>query len=168
MTTPAAPGLLGRWSEAVVTPGAAMARAEAAREGGRPGVDVVKAIGLGVIAGNTRALVAAGWVAIVLGVRPAMAPLVSALTAAATVPLAVVALGAAIVWVAAGPRRELARDVDLACVAALPALLVAPVLTTAGTLVALPRPAAIAIVAAASAPALVAAVRAARRREPAP
>jgi cytochrome c biogenesis protein CcmG/thiol:disulfide interchange protein DsbE len=158
------PGWLARWTEAVRSPAAAMTRAEAATVGGRPGVDLIKALAVVILAGHTRALVAGGWIAVEHGVRPALAPVMGAVTAAATLPLAVVAVASIAVWLAAGARRDLGRDIDLACVAALPSVLVALVATTLGGQLAVPRVLAIGLVIAAAGPGLWAAIQAARRR----
>jgi hypothetical protein len=122
------PGFFDRWGEAVIAPRRGLARADAAALGGRPGIDLIKrwrcVVALAVA--HTRAVVGAGWIALELGPRAAVAPLGATLTVAATVPLVVVAVAATIaVWLGAGPRRELGRDADLACVVALPPILVA-------------------------------------------
>ena len=158
------PGFLDRWGEALVAPRRAMARADAAPHGGRPGTDLALAVLVAVVVAHTRALVAAGWIAVELGPRPALAPLIAALTATATVPLAVVAVATAVIWLAAGRRRDLGRDADLACVVALPPLAVAMITASLVRLVDVPPRLAWLAVAAAGVWPAVTAMAIARRR----
>jgi len=162
------PGFFDRWGEAVIAPRRGLARADVAALGGRPGIDLALAVLVALAVAHTRAVVGAGWIALELGPRAAVAPLVATLTAAATVPLVVVAVAATIIWLGAGRRRELGRDADLACVVALPPILVAMLTTALAGFVRLPSGVAWAAVAAAAAWPLVAAVAVARRRGGAP
>jgi hypothetical protein len=158
------PGFFDRWGEAVVAPGRGMARADAAELGGRPGIDLAGAVVVALVVAHTRALVGSGWIAVELGPRAAVAPLVATLTAAAAVALAVVAVAAIAIWLAAGRRRDLGKDADLACVVALPPMLVAMLATAAAGFVRMPRAALGLAVAAMAARPLVAAIGVARRR----
>ena len=91
------PGFFDRWGEAVIAPRRGLARADAAALGGRPGIDLALAVLVALAVAHTRAVVGAGWIALELGPRAAVAPLVATLTAAATVPLVVVAVAATII-----------------------------------------------------------------------
>lgn len=157
-------GLLDRWGDAVVAPARAMRDADGAEVGGRPGIDLAAAVLLAILVAHTRGVVGAAWIGVELGPRAAVASLVAVVTSAATVPLVVVAIAAIVVWLGAGARRELGRDADLACVAALPPTLVAVVLTTLARTWAPPSPVPLVLVAAAAVPAVIAAVRIARAR----
>ena len=158
------PGFFDRWGEAVVAPRRGLARADAAALGGRPGIDLALAVLVAVAVAHTRAVVGAAWIAIELGPRAAVAPAVATLTAAATVPLVVVALAAMIIWGAAGRHRDLGRDADLACVVALPPILVAMLATAAAGFARAPRAALWAAVALAAARPMTAAIAVARQR----
>lgn len=158
------PGFFDRWGEALVAPRRGLARADAAELGGRPGIDLALAVLVAVVVAHTRAVVGAAWIALELGPRAAVAPAVATLTAAATVPLVVVAVAALIIWAAAGRRRDLGRDADLACVVALPPMLVAMLATAAAGFARAPSGVVWAAVALAAARPLIAAIAVARQR----
>ena len=126
-----------RWGQALIAPRAAMQRTDADPLPGRAGGDVVRALAIVVLVAHTRELVAAGWIISRLGVGLAMPAIIGALSASATVPLVFVLLAAPTITVVAGARRELGRDIDLACVAALAPALVVLIASTLGTVVAL-------------------------------
>ncbi|MEZ4399426.1 MAG: hypothetical protein R3B06_05385 [Kofleriaceae bacterium] len=157
-----------RWGDAVVAPRRAMRDADRAALGGGPAVDLAWAVLVAVAVGYTRGLVATGWVGLELGVRAALAPLTMTLTAAATVPLATVALATLAIWAGAGRRRDLGRDADLACVVALVPTLAVMVLTAVAGWLPMARVAVLAIAGVVAVPAAVAAVAVARGRTGAP
>lgn len=126
-----------RWGEALVAPRAAAARIDGDPVAGRPAGDLVRALAVVLLVAHTRELVAAVWIASRLGLGPAMPALNGAFAATATLPLVFVLVAAPIVTLAAGARRKLGRDVDLACAAALAPALVALVASTVGRVVAL-------------------------------
>jgi thiol-disulfide isomerase/thioredoxin len=116
--------LVARLGLALVRPTAALAIAGDRRHTGRSGSDLLAAICVLLLATQLRALVAAGWLGVsvdaVLGVRA----LVQTLSDSIVVDLGFLVVGAAVIYAASGPRRELGRAFDLACVAALPLLFV--------------------------------------------
>jgi thiol-disulfide isomerase/thioredoxin len=111
---------VGRLGLAIARPRAALALAGERGEAGRSGSDLLRVITLVLIATQLRALFAAGWlgtaVSPVLGLRAA----VSVLSDTLVVPLAFLLVSGAVIWGAAGPRRDLGRALDLASVAVLP------------------------------------------------
>lgn len=118
------PRLFARLGLAIVHPRWALAVAADRRQAGRSGSDLLALIGLVLLATQLRGLVAAVWlgsaVELGLGVRAVM----HVLTRALTVDLGFLVLAALVVFGLAGPRRNLGRAFDLACVAALPLLFV--------------------------------------------
>lgn len=126
-----------RWGQALVAPRAAMARTDDDPEPGKPAGDVIRALAVVLIAAHTRELVAAGWITLRVGVKAAMPAINAAIADTATLPLVFVLLATPILTIAAGARRRLGRDVDLACVAALAPALVVLIASTIGKLVAL-------------------------------
>jgi thiol-disulfide isomerase/thioredoxin len=109
---------------AIVRPRAALALAGDRQHAGRSGSDLLVAMSGLVAATQLRALVTAVWLGVAvagaLGVRAA----VQTLTDALVVALGFLVVGAALIYVAMGTRRELRRAFDLACVAVLPLLFV--------------------------------------------
>lgn len=114
-----APGFLTRWGLAVAAPRAALLVADDPRTAGRAAGDLVRAIAVVLVAAHTRELVAAGWVAARVGVGDAVPAILRAVSGASMFPLVFVLVASVAVTVAAGRRRHLGRDFDLACVAAL-------------------------------------------------
>lgn len=124
-----------RWGQALIAPRAAMIRTDADPLPGRAGGDVVRALAIVLVVAHTRELVAAAWIISRLGVKLAMPAIIAALSESATLPLVFVLLTAAAITLLAGARRELGRDIDLACVAALAPALVVLIASTVGNLV---------------------------------
>ena len=108
-----------RWGLAVAAPRGALALADDPRNAGRAAGDLVRAIGLVLLAAHTRELVAAGWIAVEVGVREAAPVFLRALSGASMFGLIFVLVASLVVSLGAGARRHLGRDFDLACVAAL-------------------------------------------------
>jgi len=115
----ASPGFLVRWGLAMAAPRGALALADDPRHAGRAAGDLMRAIGLVLLAVHTRELVAAGWIAIEVGVREAAPAFLRALSGASMFGLIFVLVSSVVVSLGAGARRHLGRDFDLACVAAL-------------------------------------------------
>ncbi len=109
---------------AVVHPQWALAVAGERRFAGRSGSDLIALIALVLVATQLRGLVGAVWlgseVKAGLGLRAA----VQLLTHTLTVDLAFLVLAALLLWLVAGVKRDLGRAFDLACVAAVPLLIV--------------------------------------------
>jgi len=148
-----------RWGQALIAPRAAMARADDDPLPGRPASDLMRALALVLVVAHTRELVAAGWIATRLGVK----------AATATWPLVFTLVATLVITTAAGRRRALGRDADLACVAALAPTLVALVASTIGKLVplgAVGRAVVLAVALGAGAVLAVHAIVVARRRTP--
>jgi thiol-disulfide isomerase/thioredoxin len=118
------PGLLARLGLAIVHPRWALTVATDRAHVGRSGSDLILAIVILLAGTQLRGLATAVWlgseVSPGLGVRAA----VRVLTGALTVDLGLLLLGAIAVFALAGPRRNLGRAFDLACVAALPLVFV--------------------------------------------
>lgn len=121
-TTPV--GFLTRLGLALVEPRWAFAVAGDRRHPGRSGSDLMRVIGLLLLGGHVRGLVVAAWLAAAVdsgfGLRMGGAVLSAALTA----PLAFLVIAAGLLFAASGRARHLGRAFDLACVAAVPLLLV--------------------------------------------
>lgn len=134
------PGFLDRWGLALVAPRRALALADDASGTGRASGDLLRAIGVLLVVAQTRALVAAGWVAVEVGPGMAVPRLLRALSGAAMLALVFVVVAALAVTVAAGRRRGLAADFELACVAALAPVTVALAATVVAGAVGGPGP----------------------------
>lgn len=134
------PGFLDRWGLALVAPRRALARADDTSGTGRASGDLLRAIGVLLVVAQTRALVAAGWVAVEVGPGMAVPRLLRALSGAAMLTLVFVVVAALAVTVAAGRRRGLSADFELACVAALAPVTVALAATVVAGAVGGPGP----------------------------
>jgi thiol-disulfide isomerase/thioredoxin len=73
-----------------------------------------------IVATRLRVLVQAGWAGAVLGPTYAIRLVIQLLTQTLTIDLGVLVIAALVIWASAGPRRQLGRSFDLACVAVLP------------------------------------------------
>jgi len=118
------PGWLARIGLAIARPRWALAIAADRRNAGRSGSDLIAAIAVLLLATQLRRLATAAWlitaVAPGYGVRAAM----RVLAGAVVVDLVLLLIGALAVFALAGARRNLGRAFDLACVAALPLVVV--------------------------------------------
>lgn len=114
---------------AITSPRRALALAADRTHAGRSGTDLFLVILMMLAATELRGLFGAAWLGVAvhagLGVRAA----IQVLTRALTVELAFLVIAALLLWVAAGKKRDLGRTFDLACVAALPLLIVELVAT---------------------------------------
>jgi thiol-disulfide isomerase/thioredoxin len=122
--------IVARLGLALVRPRAALAVAGGRDHAGRSGTDLLLAIVLLVLATQLRTFVQAIWLGAavepVLGIRAT----VQILTDVLAIPLGILVLGALAIWAAAGPRRDLGRASDLACVAVLPLIVIDLIATT--------------------------------------
>jgi thiol-disulfide isomerase/thioredoxin len=116
--------VLSRLGLAIVRPRFALAHAANREHAGRSGSDLILLILMVIAATQLRALLGAAWLGTAvdgtLGFRAAM----SILTRSLTVDLAFLVLGAFVLFLVAGKQRDLGRAFDLACVAAVPLLVV--------------------------------------------
>jgi thiol-disulfide isomerase/thioredoxin len=117
-------GFATRIGLAIVRPRWALSIAGDRRFAGRSGSDLIWMIVCVLLATQLRGFAAAVMLGSETGFEDGMRRAVHVLTRALVVDLAFLVVGALIVWVAAGPRRNLGRAFDLACVAALPMFLV--------------------------------------------
>ena len=133
--------LVSRIGLAITKPRVAITLAGDRTHAGRSGSDLLLAILVLVFATQLRWLVSAVWlgaaVAPVLGARA----VVHVLTRSLTLELGLLVASAVIVFLASGAKRELGRAFDLACVAALPLVIVHLVAQTVIGIGALPLPA---------------------------
>ncbi|HVV83302.1 MAG TPA: hypothetical protein VHE35_09495, partial [Kofleriaceae bacterium] len=136
----AGPGFFDRWGLALVAPRRAMALADQPSHAGRASGDLLRAIGVVLVVAQTRALVAAGWVAVEVGPRLALPRILRALSGAAMLALVFVVVASVAVTAAAGRKRSLSADFELACVAAMAPVTVAVVATVVVAAVGGPGP----------------------------
>lgn len=109
---------------ALVEPRWALAVAGDRRAPGRSGSDLLRVMGLALVAGHLRALVVAGWLAVAVHPGLGVRTLGAVISAVLTVPLGFLVISAAVLWLVAGRARNVGRAFDLACVPAVPLLLV--------------------------------------------
>ncbi len=109
---------------AIVRPRAALVVAGDRAHAGRSGSDLLLVILFVIAATQLRALVTAVWLATDVAGALGLRALVQMLTDTLVVDLGFLVIGAAIIFLASGSRRELGRAFDLACVAALPLMFV--------------------------------------------
>ncbi|MEO8705252.1 MAG: TlpA disulfide reductase family protein [Kofleriaceae bacterium] len=117
------PGFLGRIGLAIMHPRWALAVAGDRRFAGRSGSDLIRLIGILLLATQLRGLVGSLWL-VEDSAALAMRGVMHVLTRSLTVDLAFLVLGALLIWGISGSKRDLGRAFDLACVAALPMLFV--------------------------------------------
>jgi thiol-disulfide isomerase/thioredoxin len=122
--------MLTRLGLALAKPRFALAVASDRKNAGRSGSDLIVLIVMVLAATQLRGLVGSVWLGKavdgMLGLRAAT----QILTRTLTIDLAFLVLGAFVLFALAGPRRNLGRAFDLACVAAVPLLVVELVATT--------------------------------------
>lgn len=118
----AAPGLVARIGLALVRPRWALAVAGDRRSAGRSGTDLIVLIAIVLAATQLHQLVGAVWLGGAIDAGLGLRVVTRILTDALTLDLLFLVLGAIALWLGAGPRRNLGRAFDLACVAAIPLL----------------------------------------------
>ncbi|HSK05041.1 MAG TPA: hypothetical protein VK932_27520, partial [Kofleriaceae bacterium] len=121
---PMAPGLLARIGLALVRPRWALAVAADRRVSGRSGTDLIALIAIVIVATRLRQLVGAIWLGASVDGGLGLGAVTRILTDALVTDLSFLVLGALALWLGAGARRNLGRAFDLACVAAIPLLVV--------------------------------------------
>ncbi|HEY0989906.1 MAG TPA: TlpA disulfide reductase family protein [Kofleriaceae bacterium] len=126
------PSFAARLGLAVLHPRWALTVAADRRHAGRSGSDLIAAIVLLLVATRLGRLATAVWLGVAVDAGLGVRAVTHVLSGALTVTLGLLVLGAAAVFAAAGPRRNLGRAFDLACVAALPLVFVDLVATVAG------------------------------------
>jgi len=107
-----------------VNPRAAFALAGDRDHAGRSGSDLLVSLVVLILATRLRVLVQAGWAGAALGAQYAIRLVVQLLTDALTIDLGILLIAGVAIWASAGPRRQLGRSFDLACVAVLPLVFV--------------------------------------------
>lgn len=137
------PGFLTRIGMAVLHPGQALALVGDRRHQGRSSSDLFAMILLVVLATRLAPMFEAGWHAAAISAGHGMRFGLHTLTRMLTFDLAFLVVAALVLWLAAGPRRDLSRAFDFACVVVLPLLLVELVATAAVTALELAVPRAI-------------------------
>jgi len=123
------PGFLTRLGLAIVHPRWALVAAGDRRHAGRSGSDLMGLIVLVLLATQLRGLFGAAWFGKALGLGFGLHAAIEVLTGSLTVTLGLLVVGAVVLWALAGARRDLGRAFDLACVAAIPILLIQLVAT---------------------------------------
>jgi len=117
-------GLVGRIGLALVRPRWALAVAGDRRFAGRSGTDLIVLIAIVLAATQLRGLAGAVWLGSAIDAGLGLRAVTRILTGALTLDLSFLVVGALVLWLGAGPRRNLGRAFDLACVAAVPLLVI--------------------------------------------
>jgi thiol-disulfide isomerase/thioredoxin len=133
--------LFARLGLAVTNPRAALALAGDRESAGRSGSDLLIAIAILLVATQLRWLVSAVWLGFAVNGSLGFHAVIHVLTRTLTLELGMLVLAAAVIFVASGKLRELGRSFDLACVAALPFVLLYLVAQTVIGIGNLPMPA---------------------------
>src|SRR5690606_19884019 len=102
----------------------ALAIASDRRSAGRSGTDLIALIAIVLAATQLRGLVGAIWLGGAIDAGLGLRAVTRILTDALVMDLVFLVLGALALWLGAGPRRNLGRAFDLACVAAVPLFVV--------------------------------------------
>ena len=129
MSEPRPPRFLERWGLALAAPRTAMRLADDPSRSGRAAGDLLRAILIVLVVAHTREVMASAWIAVEVSWRDAWPGLMRAISNAAMFGLVFVVVAAPVIALLAGGRRNLGRDFDLGCVAALIPVTVAMVAT---------------------------------------
>lgn len=140
MSESAPVGWLARVGLALAQPRWAIPIASDRRHAGRSGTDLLALIALVVVATQLRGLFAAAWLGAAVDIGLGLRATMQLLTRVLTLNLGFLVVGALILWVASGAKRNLGRAFDLACVAAVPLLAIDLVATTVVHALDLPVP----------------------------
>ena len=124
--------LVERLGAALAAPALALGHADSEQGGGRAPADLAVLILVGFTATHLEPLGRAAWLVVDGDAMSAVHALLGLLADALRAPLLFVAIGGILVTIAAGRRRQLAGDFDLACVAAVPIGAMAVVFELAG------------------------------------
>lgn len=125
---------LSRLGLAIVRPRAAFALAADRDHAGRSGSDLLALILIVLVATQLRGIVGAIWLGSAVAGGLGMQAIVRVLSDALVVDLGFLVISALVIWAGSGPKREIGRSFDVACVAILPLVfvdLVATVIVTA-------------------------------------
>lgn len=117
-------GFIERVGTALVAPRCALAAADDADASGKTGSDVTLLVAMVFVATRARELVAALWVGIVEDAGIGMRAVISSLSRSIAMDLAFLFIAAIALTLAAGRKRAVGRDFDLACVAFVPLIAV--------------------------------------------
>lgn len=109
---------------AIANPRWALAIAGDRRQAGRSGSDLIAMIVMLLAATQLRPIVARIWIGTEVGAGQAVRGVTHVLTRALVLDLAFLVIGALVLWLLSGKRRNIGRAFDLACVAVLPLLFV--------------------------------------------
>ncbi len=109
---------------ALASPRVALAIADEPAAAGRAGSDLMRLLGLLLLAAHLRRVVAAVWLALAIDVGVGARGLIAALSQAWTTPLVALAVLTAGLFVVGGATRSIGRAMDAAAVAAVPVLAV--------------------------------------------
>lgn len=115
---------LDRIGFAITTPRFALELAGDRGNAGRAGTDLIAAIALLLVATQVRWLVSGVWLGIAVDPVLGLRAITHVLTGVLTTVLGALMIAATAIWLAGGPRRELGRAFDLACVAVVPGVVV--------------------------------------------
>jgi len=91
---------------------------------GKTGADLALLIAMAFVATHTPELVSAGWIGYAEGLGVGFATLLGVLSSAVAAPVTFLLIATIVLTVAAGSRRSLGRDFDLACVSLVPFVVV--------------------------------------------
>lgn len=116
-------GFATRLGLVVTNPRWALALAADRKHAGRSGSDLIALIGLLLLATQLRALFAAAWLGYAVSPGLGMRGVMHVLTRALTVDLGFLVLAALLVYALSGVKRNLGRAFDLACITAMPLVL---------------------------------------------
>jgi thiol-disulfide isomerase/thioredoxin len=116
--------LVQRLGLAIARPRWALTLGADRRHAGRSGSDLMGFIALVLLATELRWLVKAAWLGGVVGLTVGLRAAVHVVTRVLTVDLGILVVAAAALFGLGGPRREIGRAFDVACVATLPLLFV--------------------------------------------
>jgi thiol-disulfide isomerase/thioredoxin len=116
--------LASRLGLAIVNPKWALAVAGDRRHAGRSGSDLIVMITVLLLATRLRPLVEQIWIGVEVGAGYGLRAVTNVLTRTLIMPLAVLIIGALLLFAIGGKRRNAGRAFDLACVAILPMLFV--------------------------------------------
>ena len=125
---------------AIGAPRHAMALVGDRRHQGRSGSDLIALIVLVILATRLAPMFEAGWQVAAISVGHGVRFALHTLTRMLTFDLAMLVIGALALWLAGGPRRNVGRAFDFACVAVVPLLVVELVATPVVTLLELDVP----------------------------
>jgi thiol-disulfide isomerase/thioredoxin len=117
-------GFVARLGLAITHPRWALALATDRKHAGRSGSDLLLLLVVILLATQLRGIFGGLWLGSAIDMSLGVQAILRVLTGALTLDLAFLVIGALLLWALGGPRRDLGRAFDLACVAVLPLLYV--------------------------------------------